>query len=78
MTTVEQIQEAPEAPMVPGRYDHAMRRQSQRNGRERGCWVYIPAEELVKAGVSPFGPAPYYRVWGSRRGSVLVRLYGEV
>lgn len=41
----------------------------------RGCYVYIPAEELVKAGIDPQGPPPLYRTWGSRRGSVLVRLY---
>lgn len=53
------------------------RRQASRTQRERGCWVYIPAEELQKAGIDPHGDAPYYRTWGSRRGSVLVRLYRE-
>jgi hypothetical protein len=63
--------------MPAGRYDSAARRQSKRSGRETGCWAYIPAEELHKAGVDPAGPAPFYRVWGSSRGSVLVRLYRE-
>jgi hypothetical protein len=58
-----------------GRYDHGMRRQASRAGRERGCHVYIPAEELQKAGFDVDGSAPFYRTWGSPRGSVLVRLY---
>lgn len=61
-----------------GRYDDALRRRPQRNGREKGCWVYIPRDELVKAGVDPDGELPFYRVWGRERGSVLVRLYREV
>jgi hypothetical protein len=39
--------------------------------------VYIPAEELAKAGFDPNGPAPFYRTWGTSRGGVLVRLYRE-
>jgi hypothetical protein len=63
-------------PALPyGRHDAMLRRKSQRAGRERGCWVYIPAETLVSAGIDPQGPAPYFRTWGGRRGSVLVRLY---
>ena len=58
-----------------GVYDHARRRQGKRTGRERGCWLYLPAEELEAAGFDPYGPPPFYRVWGSGRGSVLVRLY---
>ncbi len=58
-----------------GRHDHAQRRQSQRNGRERGCWVYLPAEQLVRTGVDIDGPAPLYRVWGSSRGRVVLQLY---
>ena len=59
------------------RYDDAARRRSQRRGRETGCWVYIPAAELAKAGYSPDAPPPYYRTWGTRSGGVLVRLYKE-
>lgn len=59
----------------PGRHDHAERRQSQRDGRERGCWVYIPLEQLVKTGVDVDGDPPRYRVWGSSRGRVVVQLY---
>ena len=59
------------------RYDAAARRRSQRRGRERGCHIYIPAEELVKAGIDPAGPPPAYRTWGTSRGGVMVRLYRE-
>lgn len=60
-----------------GRYDAAQRRQAQRKGRERGCWVYIPMEELQKVGIDLEGEPPFFRVWGRERGSVLVRLYKE-
>lgn len=63
--------------IVSGRHDDAERRSSQRQGREKGCWVYIPMVELVKAGIDPDGPAPFYRTWGDKRGSVIVRLYTE-
>lgn len=57
------------------RYDSAERRQAKRSGRERGCWAYIPAEELLRAGFDPHGEPPLYRTWGSARGSVMIRLY---
>lgn len=65
-------------------YDPARRRRSKRAGRERGCWVYIPAAELERAGFasSPqfYGP-PFYRTNGYQRsanaGSVIVSLYRE-
>jgi hypothetical protein len=56
-------------------YDEVARRQARRTGREKGCWVYVPADELRKAGHDPNGAAPLYRTWGRSRGSVLVRLY---
>ena len=59
------------------RYDAAARRVAQRRGRERGCWVFIPAEELVKAGHDPLGDPPFYRTWGTKGGGVLVRLYRD-
>lgn len=61
-----------------GSYDFARRRRGVRKGRERGCWVYIPQEELQAAEreSAKDGGAPFYRVWGSRRGVVL-RLYKE-
>lgn len=60
-----------------GRHDPAQRRKSQRRGRERGCWVYIPAESLQKAGVDVGGAEPFYRVWAGPRGSVVVSLYNR-
>lgn len=57
--------------------DSARRRKSQRQGREKGCWVYIPAEKLQAAGFPDGSPVPLYRVWGGRRGSLLVTLYRE-
>jgi hypothetical protein len=57
------------------RNDPAQRRKAQRHGRERGCWVYIPAEKLAAAGFPDASAAPYYRLWGGRRGSLLVTLY---
>jgi hypothetical protein len=64
------------APALPyGRHDAMLRRKAQRNARERGCWVYIPAETLVAAGIDPKGPVPYFRTWAGRGGSVLLRLY---
>jgi hypothetical protein len=62
---------------MTGRYDAMLRRRATRKQRERGCSVYIASEELVKAGIDPDGPTPWYRVWGAGRGSVLVRLYLE-
>ena len=60
-----------------GRHDPAARRQAQRKSRERGCWVYLSAEALVRAGIDPSGPAPFYRTWSGRRGRFVVTLYGE-
>lgn len=65
-------------PSLPaGKHDPAARRQAKRSGRERGCWTYIPAESLVKAGIDPAGPPPFYRVWGGARGRYIVVLYPE-
>jgi hypothetical protein len=61
--------------MDNGRYDAMQRRQCKRTGREKGCWLYIPAEELQEAGIDPDGPPPFYRTWGAKRGSLLARLY---
>jgi hypothetical protein len=61
--------------MVSGRYDSAERRAATRAGRQRGCSIYIAAEELEKAGWDSQGPPPFYRVWGSSRGGLFVRLY---
>lgn len=58
-----------------GKYDSGQRRRSQRRGRERGCWLYVPADELVRAGIDLDDPPPLYRTWGTARGGVFVRLY---
>lgn len=58
-------------------YDAAHRRRSKRTGAERGCWVFIPADELRRAGIDPKGDPPRYRLWGRARGSILLRLYRE-
>jgi hypothetical protein len=68
---------APAGQDVPSSRDSAERRRTRRVGRERGCAVYIPADELVKAGIDPYGPPPYARVWGAPRGRVVVQLYKE-
>lgn len=56
-------------------YDHAKRRQARRSGREKGCWLYVPAEQLQAAGFAPGDPAPFYRTWASTRGGLRARLY---
>lgn len=66
------------AQTVAWRYDKAVWRQSLRHGRERGCWVYIPRDELQAAGISVDGPPPLYKLTGmqSRKSSprVIVNL----
>lgn len=60
-----------------GVYDQRARRRAKRAGRERGCWIYIPAEELHAAGIPAGEPVPWYRIWtGSGKRSVFIRLYG--
>lgn len=58
-----------------GRYDSQARRASQRHGRERGCWVYIAAEELQACGYPLDGPPPFYRIWPGIRGGLRLRVY---
>lgn len=62
---------------MPGRYDSGARRRAVRKGRERGCWVFVPAEELAKAGHDPQAEPPFYRTWGTKSGGVMVRLYRQ-
>lgn len=63
--------------MAHGRYDSGARRRAVRKGRERGCWVFVPAAELEKAGVNPADDPPFYRTWGTKSGGVMVRLYRQ-
>mgnify|MGYP001615342259 CR=1 FL=1 len=58
-------------------HDHARRRKAVRRGRERGCWLYVPAEVLVEVGVSPNDPPPFTRTWPGRKRTILVQLYTE-
>jgi hypothetical protein len=44
----------------------------------RGCYVYIPAEELAKTGHPLDAQPPAYRVWGASRGRIVLQLYKEV
>lgn len=46
-----------------------------RKQRERGCWIYVPQEELRAAGWPDDADPPWYRVWGSSRGGLMVRFY---
>jgi hypothetical protein len=62
---------------MAGRHDHAERRATKRSGRERGCWAYIPASQLQRAGFSPNDPPPFVRMWAGPRGRVVVQLYRE-
>ena len=65
---------------MAGKHDHAARRQSVRQGRERGCRVYIPEDVLRALGFDPDEPPPYYRTWaGPKRTNptVLVQFYRE-
>lgn len=65
---------------MSGKHDPAMRRQSTRAGRKKGCSIYIPAELLELVGIDPNEPAPFYRTWaGPKRTNptILVQLYRE-
>lgn len=55
--------------------DPAARKQATRSGRARGCYIYIASGDLQRAGMDLRDPAPQYRVWAGRRGSLLVTLY---
>lgn len=65
---------------MAGRHDQAARRRAKRKGRETGCWVYIPGEQLAALGLDPHGAAPWYRTFpGPRRKNpgLVVVLYAE-
>jgi hypothetical protein len=68
-----------DAPAVvsSGKFDPLARRRAQRNGRERGCWVYIAGELLGAAGYVQGEPPPFYRVWAGERGRFIVTTYRE-
>jgi hypothetical protein len=62
---------------MAGSSDLAARKRATRAGRRRGCYIYIPAELLEKAGFDPHGPTPWYRIYGGERGRYVVTLYRE-
>jgi hypothetical protein len=55
--------------------DHAERRAAVRAGRQRGCRVYIPGDQLEVAGYPPSEPPPFYRTWANPRGRIVIQLY---
>lgn len=58
-------------------HDPARRRRARRTGREKGCWVYVPAETLEAQRI-PTDAQVYYRTWGDpKRPRVMVNLYRE-
>ena len=57
-------------------HDYARRRRAKRTGRQKGCTVYIPAEQLQRSGLADRWPL-YFRVWGGARGRFVVVLYEE-
>lgn len=65
------------AEVPAGRADTAARKRGTRGGRQKGCYIYIPAEQLTQAGFDPHGELPWYRVTCTRHGTVLVNLYHE-
>jgi hypothetical protein len=66
---------APTGSLAHGRHDAAARRKAQRRGRERGCWVYISAEQLARGDLASDAFVPWYRIWGGPRGRYIVTLY---
>lgn len=60
-----------------GKHDSAARRRTVRRGRERGCWLYVPAEVMAEVGVRPTDPPPFYRTWAGHKRTVLVQFYDE-
>lgn len=58
-------------------HDPARRRKAQRSGRQKGCWVYIPAESMPGRFKAEPDSVPFYRVWGGPTDSLVVRLYRE-
>lgn len=48
-----------------------------RKQREKGGSLYVTADALRRAGFDPNGPPPFYRVWASPRGRLVVQLYKD-
>ena len=61
-------------------HDPAARRKMVTRGDERGGWLYVPFEQLERAGIadSPRDRPLYYRTWERPgRKSLVVSLYRE-
>ena len=59
------------------RRDPGKRVKAEVHKNYRGIHLYVPLEWLKAAGVADNGSPVYYRIWASRGGSLLVRLYSE-
>jgi hypothetical protein len=70
---------APAVTVKAGRHDAAARRRATRAGRQRGCSIYITAEDLVAAGFDPHAAPPEYvttaKPHSRNTATVIVRLY---
>ena len=60
--------------MPAGRHDAAQWRKASRKGRERGCSLFIAAEELAGAGIDPYAEPPLFKVYPGRKRTLLVQL----
>lgn len=58
-------------------FDHQKRRRLVRTAPgQKGAYVYVPAALMRQAGIDP-ETVSHYRVWGGRRGGLLLRLYNK-
>lgn len=58
-------------------FDQAAAKRGRRFARERGAWIYVPAE-ILRAADREFaddGGAPFYRLWSGGKGRVGVQFY---
>lgn len=63
---------------MAGRHDQAQRRAAKRRGRETGCWVYIPGEQLARLGIDRADWPLYYRTFpgpARKNPGLVVQLY---
>lgn len=60
--------------MPAGRHDAAQWRKASRKGRERGCSLFVAAEELARAGIDPYEAPPAFKVYPGRKRTLLVQL----
>ena len=58
-------------------YDSARRRKTVRKGRERGVWLFVPAEVLEAANIDVKADPPWCRLFSNVRQRVIVQFYDE-